>query len=591
MKLRLLFSLIFGAFLTAGFSQSIGILGNATPTGWESDTDMIQDVDSSHLWSIVIQLNAGGAAKFRQDDAWTINWGNDDFPYGIGEQGGADIPISVSGEYTVTFNSQTGTYLFSLPSDIGIIGSATPGVWGYDTNMFQDAVDTNEYHITLRLTAGAAKFRANDGWDVNWGSTSFPSGIGTQGGSDIPIAIPGKYDITFNKSTGAYSFDEIVEFTRVGLVGSATPGGWNVDTYLTRDGSNPDLWSTDISLTDGVVKFRADSAWTLNWGGTDFPVGVATEGGGDIPVDSGDYRVNFNTATLAYEFLPIIPYETIGIIGDATPGGWDDDTDMIQDPIDPSIWRLRIILTAGELQFRANNSFDMFWSSGEFPTGVGVFEGAPVPIQAGEYRITFNSITGAYSFEELIIFASVGLVGTATPTMEWNTNDVQMTKDLVDESFWYIPSVDLFTGDAKFRAENAWTINWGATSFPTGTVTMNNGPNIPVVGGTYRVTLNTGSGEYAFTEPSSTSNLLDGNGISISPNPAKDVLNIKVTAPELKGDVQVILFNQQGQKVLSSNLNIQDRATLQVGNVQPGVYTLHMSNGKSIVGKQVVIVK
>ncbi|MBK8428640.1 MAG: T9SS type A sorting domain-containing protein [Lewinellaceae bacterium] len=115
--------------------------------------------------------------------------------------------------------------------------------------------------------------------------------------------------------------------------------------------------------------------------------------------------------------------------------------------------------------------------------------------------------------------------------------------------------------------------------------------NILVIAGTYRVTLNTATGEYAFTEPSSTTNLLDGNSISIAPNPAKDVLNITVTAQELKGDVQVTLFNQKGQKVLTSNLNIQDRATLQVGNVQPGVYTLHMTNGKSIVGKQVVIVK
>lgn len=590
MKLRLLFSLIFGAFLTAGFSQSIGIIGNATPTGWDSDTDMTQNVDSSHLWSVDIQLTAGGAAKFRQDDAWTINWGGSDFPVGIGEQNGADIPVSVSGLYTVTLNTQTGAYLFSLPSAIGIIGSATPGGWNYDTNMFQDALDTNEYHITLRLVAGAAKFRANDGWDVNWGSTSFPSGIGTQGGMDIPIAIPGNYDITFNKATGAYSFEEIVEFTRVGLVGSATPGGWDVDTYLTRDNGNPDIWRTDVALTDGVAKFRADSAWTLNWGGTDFPVGVATEGGGDIPVDSGEYRVTFNTATLAYEFLPIVSYATIGIIGDATPNGWDGpDSDMTQDPNDASIWRLRIVLTDGELQFRANNAWDMFWSSGEFPTGVGVFEGAPIPIEAGEYKITFNSITGAYSFEELVIFGTVGMIGTVFPVTEW-TEDVDMIKDLDDEAVWYLNSVELATGEAKFRAENAWAVNWGNPAFPTGIGTQD-GMNIIVPGGTYRVVINTGTGEYSFGAPSSTTNLLDGNSISITPNPAKDVLNITVTAQEMKGDVQVTLFNQKGQKVLSSNLNIQDRATLQVGSVQPGVYTLHMTNGKSIVGKQVVIVK
>jgi hypothetical protein len=150
--------------------------------------------------------------------------------------------------------------------------------------------------------------------------------------------------------------------------------------------------------------------------------------------------------------------------------------------------------------------------------------------------------------------------------------------------------MDLIDGEAKFRAEDAWAVNWGAVGFPTGFGTQD-GPNIPITAGTYRITIATVTGEYAFGEPSSTTNLLDGNSISIAPNPAKDVLNITVTAQEMKGDVHVILFNQKGQQVLTTNLNIQDKATLQIGSLQPGVYTLHMSNGKSIVGKQVVIVK
>ncbi|MBK8428639.1 MAG: hypothetical protein IPL27_23005 [Lewinellaceae bacterium] len=139
---------------------------------------------------------------------------------------------------------------------------------------------------------------------------------------------------------------------------------------------------------------------------------------------------------------------------------------MEQDPTDPAVWRLRIILTDGLAKFRADNDWAVNWGAGDFPSGIGTQDGAEIPIPAGEYKVTFNSTTGAYSFEELIIFSSVGLVGTATPTMEWNTNDVQMTKDLVDESFWFIPTVDLFTGEAKFRAENAWTVNWGNPAFP-----------------------------------------------------------------------------------------------------------------------------
>ncbi len=591
MKLRLLFSLIFGAILSSGFSQSVGLIGSATPGQWAVDTNMVQDVDSSHLWSLEIHLTAG-AVKFRQDDDWAVNWGAGDFPSGIGTQGGADIPIPAAGDFTVTLNTQTGAYNFAFASAIGIIGDATPGGWADDTNLFQDPTDTNKYFRTLPLVIGKAKFRANDAWAVNWGSTDFPSGVGTQDGMDIPIPATGNYEVNFDKSTGAYSFEEVIAFSSISIIGSATPGGWTEDTYLTKDNADPNIWKANVDLVDGEAKFRANGAWTINWGGTDFPTGVGVPNSNDnIPIDSGTYLVTFNTETFEYSFLPIITYATVGIIGTATPSGdWETDTDMEQDPTDPAIWRLRVILTEGLAKFRADNDWAVNWGAGDFPSGIGVQEGAEIPVEAGEYKITFNSTTGAYSFEELIIFSSVGLVGTATPTMEWNTNDVQMTKDAVDESFWYIPTVDLFTGEAKFRAENAWTVNWGNPAFPTGTGTQE-GMNILVIAGTYRVTLNTATGEYAFTEPSSTTNLLDANSISIAPNPAKDVLNITVTAQELKGDVQVTLFNQKGQKVLTSNLNIQDRATLQVGSVQPGVYTLHMTNGKSIVGKQVVIVK
>lgn len=587
MKLRLLFSLIFGALLSSGFSQSIGLIGSATPGGWDADTNMVQSVDSAHLWSLTIHLTAG-AAKFRQDNAWTVNWGAKDFPSGVGTQDGPDIPIPAAGEFTVTFNSQTGAYNFTVASAIGIIGNATPGGWDNDTNMFQDPLDTNKYFLTVPLVIGEAKFRANDAWAVNWGATDFPSGVGTQDGPNIPIPATGKYLVNFDRSTGAYSFEEVIEFNSIGIIGSATPGGWDTDTELTKDNANPNIWKANVDLVDGEAKFRANGAWTLNWGATDFPTGVGIPGGANIPVDSGTYLVTFNTETFEYSFLPIIYYNTVGIIGDATPGGWDNDTDMEQDPTDPAIWRKRLILTQGEAKFRADNDWAVNWGSGDFPSGIATQDGANIPVEAGEYKITFNSTTGAYSFEELIIFGTVGIIGTATPN-GWDS-DTDMTKDAVDESFWFIDAMDLTDGEAKFRAENAWTINWGAVNWPTGFGTQD-GPNIPITGGTYRITLNSATGEYAFSDPTSTTNLLDGNSVSIAPNPAKDVLNITVTAQELKGDVRVILFDQQGRQVLTTNLNIQDKATLQIGSLQPGVYTLHMSNGKSIVGKQVVIVK
>jgi hypothetical protein len=590
MKLRLLFSTLLCSFLLAGLiqAQSVGLIGTATPGGWDVDTNMVQSLDSAHLWTMVINLNEG-EAKFRLNDNWDVNWGFNTFPTGLGIQGGPNIPIPAAGEYTINFNSNTGDYKFVYTSDIGIIGDATPGGWNDDTNMYHDPLDTNKYFIKIDLVQGSVKFRANDNWDVNWGSTAFPTGVGTQGGENIPIAVAGKYRIDFDKSTGAYSFVEVLEFNTISLVGDGTPGGWDVDTDLTKDSGNPNLWKGNVTLVDGFAKFRANHAWAISWGDTLFPSGIGILNGSNIPVVAGDYLVTFNTQTLEYNFLPVVHYQTVGLIGDAI-AGWDVDVDMVQDPANFEIWRLRLSSPGGEAKFRAENDWAVNWGAGEFPEGVGVQEGANIPVPAGEYNVTFNSTTGAYKFEVLVVYAYVGMVGTATPLASWDV-DIDMTKDATDESLWTISSVDMVDGKAKFRVDHAWAINWGSLGWPTGNGTQD-GPDIPVTAGTYKVSINTGSGAYAFLPPSSgTTEQLSINSITIAPNPVADFLNIAISADELKGDATVIILNNLGQVVMTQNLNIQDRASINVATLTPGNYFVQIANGKYTVGKPIVVVK
>jgi uncharacterized protein (TIGR02145 family) len=58
------------------------------------------------------------------------------------------------------------------------------------------------------------KFRENFSWQVNWGATDFPSGTGTIGGPNIPVPLDDVFDttiyyVTFNCSTGEYTFDNL----------------------------------------------------------------------------------------------------------------------------------------------------------------------------------------------------------------------------------------------------------------------------------------------------------------------------------------------------------------------------------------------
>ncbi len=586
MKIRLLFSFFAMILLFSINAQvtTVGIIGTATPGGWDSDTDMTQDPDSMHLWSLIIVLT-DGEAKFRANDAWDINWGDTDFPIGVGTQNGPNIPV-VGDTYRITFNSNTGAYYFDGSSDIGIIGSATPFGWNADVDLFQSPLDSNEYYVTLDLLAGEAKFRQNDAWDVNWGAPDFPSGIGVQNGPNIPIPQAGTYEIRFNKSTGAYNFNALVTISTVGIIGDATPGG-STPTNMTQDPGDGNIWTLSVPLTDGGLQFTINDGQFI-WGGSDFPMGVATENGPSIPVTGGNWLIELNTATGEYIFNIIEIFETVGIIGDATPGGWDTDTDMERSPTDSSQWTLRIVLTDGEAKFRANDSWDVNWGSGDFPTGVATRNGANIPITAGEYIVSFHSITGVYEFRELIVYDRIGLVGSGTPLMSWDV-DFFLTQDPNDENLWYYSSIDL-NGDVKFRADSNWTVNWGSTDFPVGLGTQD-GPNIPAAPGTYGITFNSATGEYIFGDPLGTKDVLDPLDVTTFPNPANEVLHIDMSGTPIRGEVSLNVFDINGRLMLSGVQQSSAQMQLRIASLSEGYYTLHISNDQYIIGKKFVIAR
>ncbi|SNR33824.1 MULTISPECIES: SusE domain-containing protein [Hymenobacter] len=78
-----------------------GIIGSATPGGWDTDTDMTYDF-CTRTFKATLPLTAG-AFKFRANDAWTLNYGDDANDKAL-EAGGADIAMTATGTYEVTLN-------------------------------------------------------------------------------------------------------------------------------------------------------------------------------------------------------------------------------------------------------------------------------------------------------------------------------------------------------------------------------------------------------------------------------------------------------------------------------------------------------
>lgn len=290
---------------------------------------------------------------------------------------------------------------------VGIIGSATPGGWDNDTDLGladPERVDKSTWTTIIYLIGGEfVKFRANDGWDINWGETAFPSGTATAGGPDIPVSTTGYYKVVFNDETGDYTFTLLNTpvFTTVGVIGDATAGGWDADTDLTKDPDDPHVWTGIVTLADGEVKFRAEDSWDNNWGAATFPSGYAVGGGPNIPVQAGTYAVRFNDATGEYAFMPEVQSEafsTVGLIGSATDGGWDADTDLIQNPSNPFLWSKLITISEGEAKFRADDDWAVNWGGSDFPGGIGTQGGPNIPTKEGTYFVTFHSGTGEYYF-------------------------------------------------------------------------------------------------------------------------------------------------------------------------------------------------
>jgi hypothetical protein len=85
---------------------SWGLIGDAIPTtGWNSDVDMSYDA-ATKTYKITIDLNAG-AIKFRANDDWPINFG-DDGANGTLEYNGSNIAIGSTGNYTITLDLRGG---------------------------------------------------------------------------------------------------------------------------------------------------------------------------------------------------------------------------------------------------------------------------------------------------------------------------------------------------------------------------------------------------------------------------------------------------------------------------------------------------
>ena len=226
--------------------------------------------DESGDWK-VINTGAMGCEKDGCEDAsGTI--------YYTGDKWGTpqSMVIPGAGTWIVTLDMNNLTYTVGKPI-LYMAGDAN-GWKQIDVLNSEDGVNFKGY---MYLNQNGFKFCSQPNWDgTNYGGAFF----GESEDNIMMTQEAGFYQVDVDLSAKTYT---LTPFT-IGIIGSATPKGWDGDTEMTY---NPEerCWELkDVTLTDGEMKFRHTNDWNLNWGG---PLDALVHDGDNIAVAAGTYDI------------------------------------------------------------------------------------------------------------------------------------------------------------------------------------------------------------------------------------------------------------------------------------------------------------
>ena len=188
------------------------------------------------------------------------------------------IVIPGAGTWIVTLDMNNLTYTVGKPI-LYMAGDAN----GWKQIDVLNSDDGAHFTGYMYLNQNGFKFSTQPNWD------------GTNYGADFDTA-PDAGNIVITEEAGFYQVDvdlsaktyTLTPFT-IGIIGSATPKGWDGDTNMTY---NPEerCWELkDVELTDGEMKFRHTNDWSLSWGGE--LDNLTTQNGPNIAVAAGTYDI------------------------------------------------------------------------------------------------------------------------------------------------------------------------------------------------------------------------------------------------------------------------------------------------------------
>jgi hypothetical protein len=342
-------------------------------------------------------------------------------------------------------------------------------------------LSTGDFSNPETVSAGSSLEKSFNTEDLN----KVLLNLGAEPGTAAQLQV--KVDIIMSKQYSrasdvsgltATAYSGVLDLTTPwGVVGSATPNGWGdgPDTQFYKS-EEAGIYVAYITMVEGEWKIRKDNDWAVNYGSSD---GVnLVDGGDNIATTAGTYKITFDEINLTYK----IETYSWGLVGSATPNGWDGPDFPLDYDSCSDTWRAVVKLNDGEWKIRQNNDWAVNLGSdgadGNLQAG-----GGNIPVTLGYYQIIVDFNNSTYTIEKTIIY---GVVGSGYN--DWGaTPDFPFTPDYCNEGIYYANNVTILDGEIKFRVNNDWAVNYGDTGLDG--ILEDGGDNIPSVAGQYDIML------------------------------------------------------------------------------------------------------
>ena len=273
-----------------------------------------------------------------------------------------------------------------------MLGQVNGNEWDATSPVWMNKISDGVYQLKVTTTAdqnwfkfyAGSKFVSNDWTSINAGALGckengsedafgFIIYNGDSWGELQTPVIPGAgtWIVTLDMNNLTYTVQKPILY----MAGDAN--GWkHSDVLNSEDGVH---YTGYMYLNQNGFKFCTQK----NWNGTNYGGAFFGESEDNIMMtqEAGFYQVDVDLSAKTYTLSPF----TIGIIGDATPTGWDSDTDMTYNP-EERCWELKnITLSDGEMKFRHKNDWSLSWG-GELDN-LTTQNGPNIAVAAGTYDI------------------------------------------------------------------------------------------------------------------------------------------------------------------------------------------------------------